>query len=102
MGNTEDFRSGAVNLTHQKEVQVQADTYRAGVIALFKSGEATEGQWVALAECVLVAREYGHKDYRKCSKQIEDAIGFTAEQAEADRAERKREGELARARGKAA
>ncbi len=79
---------------------MQVDIYHARVVELFKSGNATEAQWAAVAECVLVASEYGHEDYRKCSKQIEDAIGFTAEQAEADRAERKRERGIARSRRK--
>jgi hypothetical protein len=83
-------------------VQTPTGVYRDRMVELLKSGEATIAQYKAFADCVLVAAEYGHRDYRKCWKQIEDVIGLTAEQAEADREERKRERELARARRKAA
>ena len=52
------------------------ETYFARIIELFKSGAATPEQWSAMAECVIVASEYGVAE----AKGLEDAIGFTAQQ----------------------
>jgi hypothetical protein len=50
---------GAVNLTHQKEVQVNTSEYGKRVIALFKSGKATKAQKAEMVEAVLFAFERG-------------------------------------------
>ena len=72
--------------------------YSKRVIALFESEKATKAQESEMVEAVLSALERGLENV----KAINKAIGFTAEQAVRDRAERKREKEIARNRQKAA
>jgi len=68
---------GAVNLTHQKEVQVQTLEYSKRVIALFESGKATKAQKAEMVEGVLSAAERG-----LCNvTAIHEAIKFDEEQA---------------------